>query len=167
MPTPRPYGRGPYGKGPYERYRGTIYDVAGASSIAWETEAAPSFSLPFHGRTSLTWVVQGAVLGRTIDLGAARSSLTFETRALGMQMVIAPRAISEIVFTLDGEGSWSWDMTGLPGCWPGTWDDADTCQPGGWAPYAPCGDGLWTSTAGSAGVWTPPPACNTGTWSRQ
>jgi hypothetical protein len=165
MPTPRPYGVGPYGQGPYERYRGTIYDVAGLASIAWSATAKPVRSVACAGLSSMVWTVSGAVLGRTIDLGAARSALTFDARSLGMQMKIGPRAISSIVFDVDADGVWSWDMTGVAPCWPGSWTET-ACHPADWTVWQPCAGNAWSSSVSGvgAGVWTPPPAGGTGTW---
>jgi hypothetical protein len=35
MAIPRPYGRGLYGTGPYSRYGGNVWEVGGATSIAF------------------------------------------------------------------------------------------------------------------------------------
>lgn len=163
MATPRPYGRGPYGVGPYERFAGNLYECAGRSSLTWATKAPMRrVAGRIGGRTGIAFELQARVQ-KTVE-AEARSSVVFDSLALGMTMIIGVQATAEIVFTAWAPGVLSWE--GHAPCWPGGWLDADSCAAGAWTPPGAGGTGTWVSTGDSvpAGVWTPVAGCNAGVW---
>jgi hypothetical protein len=56
---PRPYGVGPYGTGPYSVYRGDLYAVGGATSIAFGLAPGVTRVRALLGQTSIRFSVQG------------------------------------------------------------------------------------------------------------
>jgi hypothetical protein len=123
MPTgPRPYGRGPYGSGPYSRYGPAVYQMAGTTGIVFDAQAAPV----------------------SVMLAHAASGITFDAAAQGMDLIIRPQAVTEIVFTTQADLAWSW--AGWQPCELGTWAPAAPCETGVWQTPPGCGSGTWTET---------------------
>lgn len=117
--TDRPYGVGVYGNGPYGGWGANTFDVAGRASISW------SLSADAH----LTYQ-PGAI-----------SSVVWNVTAYDPTLEMHPWAISQIVFSVQGELHWSWTAP-------------QPCETGTWTPAAPC----------ESGVWQLPPGCASGSW---
>ena len=165
MPTPRPYGIGPYGTGYYSRYRGEIYEVAGASSLHMAAIArgvnriitleAPSDGISFAAH---------ATAGFVYDLHAGITGIAWSLRARGVQRLVNPQALSSITLRVFAEhfaGSW----IAPPAHEIGTWTPADPCETGLWTPPAAPEPGGWPSAYPcEPGVWAAPAAPAQGSW---
>lgn len=141
MATPRPYGIGPYGRGYYERWRGTVYEVGGATVLSFSLQARPQRIIYLAAQTSIGFnVVAGANLAHAMG---GLTSIAFALQA-APQRIIHAEAITQIAFACQAELIESW--RGLAPCEGGAWQLAD-CSPGEWTPAADCSAGTWRKAA--------------------
>jgi hypothetical protein len=119
----RPYGMGAYGTGPYARWGANTFDVAGATSIAFDAQAAaPRLTHMLHAATGIS----------------------FDVWSDGMAVTIHPWALTEIVLTTTAPLELTWDAWAP--CGPGGWQSPAGCEEGAWGLPAGCSAGTWELT---------------------
>lgn len=163
MADPRPFGTGYYGTGYYSRYRGTIWDAAGASSLQLTTQGTAQLLFDPAGFVELqfaawTWGIQRS---RAI---AGRTQIQLSAWSKGIQRIINPQAYTEIRFSAWAlHFSLSWQLPAP--CIPGEWTPAEPCETGVWSLPGGAAAGSWPLTAPcEPGVWAKPPGGASGMW---
>lgn len=117
--TGRPYGVGPYGTGHYSRFAGNTFDVAGRSSLRFNTSAPSQVWRQVAGSTGVSFSVAG----------------------YGPQINMRPWAVSSITFTVWAPSEIGWASTAP--CELGGWALADLCTAGEWDAPDACSTGTW------------------------